>query len=417
MKNKTRNIILLGNGFVSWGGGLDFLRFCANALNMVCDKKDTRITVLLPNPENVTFAAKLKSIVSPYKKMAKAMLTGRKAVSHQPFTKQQLTDSFRNIEGNIEIVFYPKKKELSSVLAAINADVIIPCMTSLGPSFPIPWVGYIYDFQHRYYPDYFSADEIRKRDVAFSKMLSDAQAVIVNADDVAKDISKFFPDTHCSVFALPFSATPIESWFAPPADDLAAKYALPDNYFIICNQFYIHKDHETAFRALATYIQRTNQQDVCILCTGNTYDSRHPDYFTHLSNKLAQLGLTQNIHFLGHIPKKDQIDIMKGSIAVLQPTLFEGGPGGGAVYDAVATGVPAIVSDIAVNKEIDGQEGVIFFKVSDSTDLAEKMIAVQNMTHEKRNTEKLLMVGRERTKKFGLRLLESIDFVTNNMAD
>ena len=82
--------------------------------------------------------------------------------------------------------------------------------------------------------------------------------------------------------------------------------------------------------------------------------------------------MSDYIRFLGYIPKDDQLAIMRGAVAVVQPTLFEGGPGGGAVYDAVSSGTPSIVSDIVVNLEID--LGVVrFFKAGSPKDLAEKM--------------------------------------------
>ena len=58
----------------------------------------------------------------------------------------------------------------------------------------------------------------------------------------------------------------------------------------------------------------------------------------------------------------------------MQPTLFEGGPGGGSVYDAIALGVPSIVSDIPINREIVSKfTDVQFFKPKDSKSLSELM--------------------------------------------
>lgn len=412
---KTRNTIaLLGNGFTNWGGGIDFLRFCVNALALVCGKS-ARLVILLPDPECTAVVTRIRGFLSPYKRMLKSAIAGERPRFQRirPFSRSQLIDSFKNIDGNVEILFYSPREKLTSVVSRIQADVIIPSSISLGSSFPIPWVGYVYDFQHKYYPDYFSSEEIRDRDALFSTMLSEAPAVIVNAADVKKDIQKFYPKTACQVFDLPFSATPIESWFDPPSENVSMKYNLPEKYFVMCNQFWIHKDHATAFRALAVYIKNTGHKDVHIVCTGKTIDTRHPNYFHRLKQTVDVLGLTDKIHFLGHIPKKDQIDIMCGSIAVLQPTLFEGGPGGGAVYDAVAMGVPAILSDIPVNVEIKGLEGLLFFKVTDVDDMAVKMNLVHNIEYVRPNKKELLSAGRARTMAYGLRLLEAINYVLN----
>jgi glycosyltransferase involved in cell wall biosynthesis len=59
----------------------------------------------------------------------------------------------------------------------------------------------------------------------------------------------------------------------------------------------------------------------------------------------------------------------------MQPTLYEGGPGGGATFEAIGMGTPAVVSDIPVNREID-QGGVHFFRAGDAIDLAEKALPI-----------------------------------------
>ena len=154
--------------------------------------------------------------------------------------------------------------------------------------------------------------------------------------------------------------------------------------------------------------------DYEILCSGNTYDYRHPQYFDELKSEIEMLGISEKIKFLGYIPKLDQIEIMRNSIAVIQPTWFEGGPGGGAVYDAVAIGVSAIVSDIDVNKEIDS-EYVEFFKVKSSEDLTKKMIKHINnyeaKLNEIRKSDYLLKAGECRLNLVGERLMEAINSV------
>ena len=87
---------------------------------------------------------------------------------------------------------------------------------------------------------------------------------------------------------------------------------------------------------------------------------------------LDTLGISERVHFLGHIPKFDQIGLLKGSIALVQPTLFEGGPGGGATYDAVSLGIPVLLSDIEVNQEIMTPE-VYHFHQQNAEDLTQLM--------------------------------------------
>jgi len=97
---------------------------------------------------------------------------------------------------------------------------------------------------------------------------------------------------------------------------------------------------------------------------------------------------------------------MRGAVAVVQPTLFEGGPGGGAVWEAVGLGVPALVSDIDVNREIN-DAGVTFFRVGDSDQLAARMHETLAVSSIREPTDVLLARGRERARQFGLVILEA----------
>ena len=99
---------------------------------------------------------------------------------------------------------------------------------------------------------------------------------------------------------------------------------------------------------------------------------------------------------------------MKGSLAVVQTTLFEGGPGGGSVWDAISLGKPSIVSDISTNLEIENEPTVTFFKTKDADDLADKMEKAANNLTIKYLDSELLAKSEENIKKLGNELLNII---------
>jgi glycosyltransferase involved in cell wall biosynthesis len=409
-----RTIALPGCGFVNWGGGIDFLRSCVNALHLRAENRKEKLVLVLPDAERQTVGEKAVTLLKPFKTAAENLLEGRKPLfqRQKPFSPEQLADSFRNVDHGAEIVFYRSGRSLQSVVREVGAHAVIPSAVPLGRSFPVPWVGYLYDFQHKYYPGYFSEEEYRVRDAHMARMLREARAVIVNSQSAKADVDRFHPGTECKVFSLPFSAAPIVSWFDAPASPLAETYSLPEAYFMICNQFWIHKDHATAFRALAAFIRMTGRQDVHVVCTGTMEDYRHPGYLEKLRSEIGSNGLEKKIHFLGHIPKQDQIAILRGSIAVLQPTLFEGGPGGGAVYDAVAMGVPAVLSDIPVNLEIRNEDSLFYFKAGSAESMAAGMAEAWETRFERPAKDALLSRGRARTAAYGTALRDAMDYVT-----
>ena len=84
-------------------------------------------------------------------------------------------------------------------------------------------------------------------------------------------------------------------------------------------------------------------------------------YSSATSASFEKAGIKDRVQILGLIPKRDQIELLKHSCALIQPTLFEGGPGGGAVYEAFSLRVPAIVSDIPINRELPADDLHHFF--------------------------------------------------------
>jgi glycosyltransferase involved in cell wall biosynthesis len=65
--------------------------------------------------------------------------------------------------------------------------------------------------------------------------------------------------------------------------------------------------------------------------------------------------------------------LIENASCLIQPTLYEGGPGGGAVYDAYMYGIPIILSDIEINNEVVDCGNIIRFDAGNSADLCSKM--------------------------------------------
>ena len=113
------------------------------------------------------------------------------------------------------------------------------------------------------------------------------------------------------------------------------------------------------------------------------------------------------MHILGLIPKRAQIELLKGAVALVQPTLYEGGPGGGAAFDAIALDVPVLASDIPVNREIEGGD-VRFFPPTDDKELAQLMSAAIGHAPVRRPPETLLAAGQAKIAAAGETLWSSL---------
>jgi glycosyltransferase involved in cell wall biosynthesis len=409
---KTIKVAILGESLTSWGGGLDFLYLCANAL--VFKGKTEPIELFLFIPKQDSLVWKLKDLTRPYRYAMRDMLNFQ--IPHwQRVNRIEITQVINRFDGIIDrmqVIFYINHYDLSIKLKKIQVNVVLPVAShSLGLKLYQPWIGYITDFQYAYYPHFFSSTSRNSIETNFKGIVESSKATIVNSQAVKSDIERFFPNANCKIFPLPFSASPNKNYLEQNNPQLADLYNLPSRYFLISNQFWFHKSHLTAFEAFAILINWLNtKKDISLICTG--VDSNpFSTYINSLKRRIGELGLNDRIYFLGYLPKKDQIQIMRGAIAVLQPTLFEGGPGGGAVYDAIAMGVPAIVSNIQVNLEIQNEDRIFFFESGSANDMAIKMLNVIKQKFKTPDPKNLIYKGNQRTNSLGNALLEAIQYV------
>ena len=361
--------------FLNWGGGIDFLATISEGLEST---KSVQTFLLIDKP----------SVVEKNWIFVKCLYKGRLINTQKIYKKlkpsyKNIQTTFKKFSPNTKFVYYTKTKtkfwsnrdkKLADVAKKNTLDIVLPSISIEDISFPIPRIGYLFDFQHKYYPDLYSETDIKYRDKSFSEQIHKSKYIIVNSEAVKKDIEKFYPDNKSEVIVLPFK--PFQIIDSNEKIDLS-EYNLPEKYYIVSNQFWMHKSHITAFEALESVYSK-GFRDIHIVCTGKMEDYRNPQYIDELINKVDAMKCKDNIHFLGFIDKVDQMQIMKHSIGLIQPTLFEGGPGGGATYNALCLGINCFLSDIPVNKEIIDEKNVYFFEAGNSDALARLMIEHRN---------------------------------------
>jgi glycosyltransferase involved in cell wall biosynthesis len=341
--------------FAGWGGATDLMRMLLEGMTALPDRFEN-IYLLTPTER---LSRRFKAIFLPPKQRANVfdpavladLSTGLERIKFESFHRKRLAHTL-------------KKKKIDFCL--------IPDAT-LGASFPHPWICYIHDFQHKHYPSFFSDAEIQKRDRNFAKMLSDAPVLLAGSKSVVDDVRAFFPRYANKISAVPFSPLLRGRWLSYDIRQSQNKYEIEAPYFMISNQLWIHKNHAVAFLSLAKLIESSSRKDITLVCTGSLHDYRQPDHLINLKKMLSELSISGNVRLLGHIPKEDQIALLRGAKAIIQPTLFEGLPAGGSGHEAVALGVPLIASDIKVNLEIEDERNVHFFPPHDADALSRLM--------------------------------------------
>jgi glycosyltransferase involved in cell wall biosynthesis len=139
-------------------------------------------------------------------------------------------------------------------------------------------------------------------------------------------------------------------------DFLRKKYGITQPYFIVSNQFYKHKNHLVVYEAIRQL--RSDYEYFQVVMTGKEEDYRNPAYIQHLKKLVHDGGLEQQIKSLGVIPREHQLGLMKHSLAVIQPSKFEGWST--VVEDAKSLQKQILLSNIPVHVEQMGDSAYYF---------------------------------------------------------
>ncbi|MBN2143602.1 MAG: glycosyltransferase [Candidatus Aureabacteria bacterium] len=237
---------------------------------------------------------------------------------------------------------------------------------------PCPFAFWIPDFQHFYYPELFSKTEANSRTLSYQKIAYESAYLVLSSQSAQNDFYKIFPHPMTKTRVLPFYALQEKEWFISNPLEISKKYKIPEKYLICCNQFWAHKNHLCLFKAISEL--KKNGITIPIVCTGSTRDYRNTHYMDEIIEQIKKLGIHDEIYILGNIPRLDQIALIRQSMAIIQPSLFEGWST--VVEDARILGKTIILSDLPVHLE-QATPYARYFKRNDYWDL-------------KNNLEKLL---------------------------
>ena len=232
----------------------------------------------------------------------------------------------------------------------------------------IPTVGWVPDFQHKHLPGFFSDREVRARNIAFEKICRLCSCTIFSSSNAKEDAEEYYPEYKSRYEVLHFVSAPMSPNDVPDISILKGKYPISEPYFLIPNQFWVHKNHRVVLEALK--ILHSQKKRVRVICTGNIHDYRNPEHYNSLIEFATQSGVSDEFTVLGIIPYPDLIGLMMHSVSLINPSFFEGWST--TVEEAKSWGLPIILSNIPVHRE-QNPAGGIYFNPEDAESLANCM--------------------------------------------
>jgi len=357
----------LAHDFLTWQGGADFLDIVLRSVFATGRSAESVLLLPVRGPRIILRSLRLSLRAWLRDSAPRTWKWIPPMAQYHRSGLQTLPQSVRRVfidVGNVPLLRAARRHRL---------NVVLPAVHPLGVDFPVPWVGYAYDFQHRHLPEFFTCQDRHSRDRHFKRMFHEAKAVLVNSRSVKEDALRFVDHISANIFTLPFTPVLRPEW---RHGDKAAleKWGLQMNipFFLVSNQFWKHKNHALAFRAAR--VLRARNLKFQLVCTGSWETEETRQVVRSLRKEFSQEISTGIIRLTGWIPKEDQISLIHFARAILQPSLFEGGPGGGIVYHAYALGRPILLSDLPVNREIPLDESC-YFPAKDELALADRMAA------------------------------------------
>lgn len=331
---KLRIAFTFAGGSTYWTGGLNYLRNAFKALRIYGERVSP---VLFIGPAvSDTDAAILQGELD------------------EPIKRAPWLAPERRTARMLRAVLLGADQEAGQAFREHGIDVVFEAGEYFGSRFPIPLVTWIADFQSHHLPKLFRWQDRWRTYLGRRMQFLGSRLILLSSQDAQRDCWHFYPASRGRTVVVPFSVLPVDS--ALPTEQLLERYGLPRRFLYLPNQFWKHKNHLLIIEALA--LARQTAPELVVAASGSAADYRQPGHFEFLRSRVSELGLESSFRFLGLIPLADVRGLMEMSVAVVNPSLFEGWST--TVEEAKALGVPLVLSALAVHREQAGEQAIYF---------------------------------------------------------
>lgn len=317
----------------NWIGGMDYVINAVNALCYLSDKEQPDIEIIVSREVNLT---ELKDRINFKRYKFYTISTGGQPI----VIRQWLENAFR-----WKYIYpFPKGRIYDKIFYGLNEKR------------KVYWIP---DFQEEYFSHLFGSDVLQKRrKIRAILAKQDKSVVVFSSKNAHSDFRKFYgPEILAKTKVLHFVNPGKWNFNDEFSKRTLNKFNLESNNFFICpNQMWEHKNHKVVFEALRIAL-KVNPNLKIVFC-GKEHDPRNPVFVKELKNGAKDLCVSGRIFFLGFLPREEQMCLIKESIALLQPSKFEGWSS--TIEDGISLNKMIIANNLSVNKEQLNLSGAFF---------------------------------------------------------
>ena len=260
--------------------------------------------------------------------------------------------------GSAELPHITEGGEISRVLIDMGVQLIHFPYQRFFPT-PLPLIFEPWDLQHRHYPEFFTQEEIRKRDKIYQEGCQHATLIVTASEWSKKDVVRQFGVDPKKIAVIP--RAPIISGKRRLNREEAAFHLqslrLPNRFILYPAKAWPHKNHLRLFQALA---QLTSQYglSVPLVCTGMPVE----EYFPFVKKGINEMRLEKSVIFTGYLNDKQMSSLYSISEFLIFPSLFEGL--GIPLLEAMHFGLPIVTSNLTCLPEVAGDAALYFDPLS-----------------------------------------------------
>ena len=341
-----------------YSGGLNYLKNLIFAISSLDDRRIEPIVFLGRKADS-----DILRLFEPYAKVVQTALLDRKSMPwyfHKVLFK--LTGS---------LFFVDRLMKMQGVRVISHADDIY------GKS-PCKIINWVPDFQYLHLPNLFPGLDSGACTARLVKTIAHTDVTVLSSYEALNDFNKIAPSAFKGkARVLQFVSQPNEKTYERTEekfrDTIEKKYGFKGKFFFLPNQFWAHKNHAVVFEAVR--LLKESGREVLVICTGNIRDYRvsNQAYTDSLLEFITVHKLSDNIKVLGLIDYDDVLFMMRNSVAVINPSLFEGWST--SVEEAKSIGKKILLSNIKVHLEQNPPQGV-YFNPDDPVMLSQLLIEV-----------------------------------------
>jgi len=263
---------------------------------------------------------------------------------------------------------------LEREVKGLPVDLIHHPFTVLTPlKTALPSVLTFWDMQQEFYPEFFTARELRKRSSSYKASAQEATRIIVSSDFTRQCLVERYGIDQGKIDVI---YTGYGEGFQQVMDQerlekVQTVYGLQRPFIFYPAATWPHKNHVTLLAALKILIDRRLFDGELVL-TGIAMAENGA-----VLQEIDRLGLTGSVRTLGYVSKNDLACLYSLARMLVFPSLFEGF--GIPLVEAMACGCPVVCANATSLPEVVGDAGRLFDPRS-AEDMAEQIELVWSNT-------------------------------------